>query len=125
MGTQTLYAYAAKSGCDNSSTSSVNVAYNPQLATPTFTDTNNNALSDGQIFVSSSTQTIRIHYPSGSTLHYSLNGGSESTHSGATYVDLSMSRSGSLSNVYATQTNYTNSATTSLTWYLKNILYCE
>ncbi|MBQ4291172.1 MAG: chitobiase/beta-hexosaminidase C-terminal domain-containing protein [Muribaculaceae bacterium] len=121
IGTSTIQAYAAKSGCVNSSTTSTTVSYNPKLATPTFTDTNNNALSDGQIFVSSSTQTIRIHYPSGSTLHYSLNGGSESTHSGATYVDLSMSRSGSLSNVYATQTNYTNSATTALTWYIKNL----
>ena len=118
VGTQTLYAYAAKSGCDNSSTASASVTYNPKLATPTFTDTSGNPIANGTIFEGGGVHTIRINYPSGATLHYTLNG-SATTASGSTYVDLGMSRSGSLTNVYASQTNYTNSDAASLTWYFR------
>ena len=94
------------------------VKVDPKLATPTFTDGNNNPISNGHIF-SPGSKTIRIHYPSGSTLHYKLNGGTEQTQSGSTYYDVNLSRSGSLTNVYVSQTDHINSDTASLTWYFQ------
>lgn len=110
VGTSTIYAYATKSGCVNSSTTNTTVAYNPQLAAPTF------SVATGTQFTSMGNVTITA--PSGSMLYYSINGGSTFKSALDNAVTLNIREAISLA-AYATRTNYTNSTTATASYTVK------
>ncbi len=110
VGTKTIQAYAAKSSCVDSSVANASVAYNPQLAAPTF------SVATGTQFTSMGNVTITA--PSGSMLYYSINGGSTFKSALDNAVTLNIREAISLA-AYATRTNYTNSTTATASYTVK------